>query len=451
MGRFSLYYLIVFLTFLYVIFKNRNSPLKILIILCFYSGLASFPGKAIENPYKIILVILSVYLLLKNNGLTGLKSRESYFLFVFILFSVSFLFSSIVNDDYFNLIFSQYGKYVTPICIFLIFSRILIKNPGFFISLKELFFTLLTIQVILSIIKIPTLGIQESFVGSLSFIGGGPAAMVPVLGFILIWLHKKGDIKGKDWVYILLLIFIAFASLKRAIWFMMPIFIILFMYYVPRKLKSSHLLYAIPLIPLIFYAGVRLNPTLNREGKLGGSFDLNYVLNYTQVYSFGKTSETSGIKAGSGRGGATILLFEKLFNSQPLSFEDYWGVGLREVYTTDYEEFNDKKYGVNGKGAVTGVFQTYIVSGYVGVIMTVLLIIAVCMIIKEKRIRTAIAILLFWDYLFYSGLILRSQALFIMLFFIILYSNFQFDQKLYRRYQILKPEDTSRNLKPVPV
>jgi hypothetical protein len=37
-----------------------------------------------------------------------------------------------------------------------------------------------------------------------------------------------------------------------------------------------------------------------------------------------------------------------------------------------------------------------------------------------------VALLLFWDYFFYSGLILRSQALFILLFFIILYSNYQF-------------------------
>jgi len=105
---------------------------------------------------------------------------------------------------------------------------------------------------------------------------------------------------------------------------------------------------------------------------------------------------------------------------------DYWGTGLQEVYTTDYEHFEDNKYGVNSKGAVTGVFQSYISSGYVGILISILLIISVCYLINEPRIRYVIALLMFWDYFFYIGLILRSQALFILLFFIIFYSNLQF-------------------------
>jgi len=38
------------------------------------------------------------------------------------IFSISFLYSALVNDDYFSLTFSQYGKYVTPICLFLVFT-----------------------------------------------------------------------------------------------------------------------------------------------------------------------------------------------------------------------------------------------------------------------------------------------------------------------------------------
>jgi hypothetical protein len=426
MGRESIYWLIVLSTFLYSVYKNRNSLTKFLIIICFYSGLASFSGKAIENPYKIVVVIISMYLLLKNNGLAGLKKRESLLLFIFILFSFSFFFSALVNEDYFNLVFSQYGKYVTPICLFFVFKHIQTKNPGNFIILKDLLFSLLSIQIILSAIKLLTHGLQESPVGSISYIGGGPAAMLPVLGFILMWVDKRGDIKRKDWRYIILLLFIAFASLKRAIWFIMPSIIFMFIYYVPGKVKVSKLLYFTPLIPLIFYVGVRLSPTLNKESKIGGSFDLQYVLDYTQNYNFGKTSKTNEIQLGTGRGGATFLLLGKLFNSQSLSFEDYWGYGLKEVYTTDYDQFDDKKYGVNSKGAVTGIFQSYIASGYVGVMLTIVLIISVLGLIIEPRIRISIALIMFWDYLFYSGLILRSQPLFIMLFFIILYSNQQF-------------------------
>jgi hypothetical protein len=448
MGRVSLYYFIVLLTFLYIIFKNRSSSIKVLIILCFYSGLAAFYGKTIENPFKIIVVILSIYILLKYNGLKGLNRGENFLLIVFILFSVSFFYSAIVNGDYFNLIFSQYGKYVTPICFLLVFQRLLAKSAERILSLNTLFINLLTIQIILSFVKIPTIGLQETIVGSISYLGGGIATVIPVLGFILLWLNRQGEIRRRDWRYIILLIFIAFASLKRAIWFIMPVIIIIFMYYIPRKIKVSHLLYVLPLIPLIFYAGVRLNPTLNKEGKIGGSFDLQYVLDYTQKYSFGKSSEKSKFQPGTGRGGATLLLLTKLINNQPLTSNDYWGTGLRGVYTTDYDQFEDKKYGVSSKGSVTGVFQSYITSGFVGIAITILFIISIISLIKEPRIRISVALLMFWDYLFYSGLILRSQVLFILIFYIIIYSNLQFEQKLYRKFLYRKSDDKNRNLQP---
>jgi hypothetical protein len=441
MGRESIYWVIVLLTFIYMVYKNRGSSVKLMIILCFYSGLAAFAGKTIENPYKILLVIFSIYLILRKSVLSGLNKKEHILLIVFILYSLSFFYSAFVNGDYFNLTFSQYGKYFTPICVFLVFNRILIKWPDSFVTLKYLFFSLLTVQIALSVLKIFLIGLQETTVGSIAYIGGGQATMIPVLGFILVWLDKKGEISRKDWRYVILLIFIAFASVKRAIWFIMPAIILLFMYYIPQKVKIKHLVYVVPIVPLLFYAGVRLNPTLNREGKIGGSFDLQYVLDYSQNYNFGKTSESSEIQVGTGRGGATILLLTKLFSDKPFTRDDYLGASLKEVYTTDYDQFDDKKYGVNSKGAVTGVFQSYLSSGYIGIFFTILLILSIISLIKEPRIRYSIAILMFWDYLFYSALILRTQALFIMFFYIILYSNQQFEKGLYTKYLIQKKKD----------
>jgi hypothetical protein len=446
MGKEAIYYLFVFLTFVYLIFRNINNSLKFLIILCFYSGLAAFFGKSIENLYKISLVILSLYLLIKTGGLSRLSKKGKYFLSGFILFTISFFLSAYFNDDYFNLIFSQYGKFVTPICLFFVFNHMLIRKPESFIGIKDLFFSLLTIQILLSVIKVMIIGLSESIVGSMAYIGGGLATMVPILGFILIWFQKQGEINRKDWIYIVLLIFVAFASSKRAIWFIMPVFIFLFLYYIPRKMKIRYLLLLISLVPFIFYVGIRLNPTLNKEGKLWGSFDMKYVLDYTQKYTFGKSSDMSDIQMGNGRGGATFLLFGKLFNNKSFNNNDYLGYGLKEIYTTNYEEFNIEKYGVNSKGSVTGVFQSYISSGYIGVLMTIILIISICNLIKEPRIRQVIALLIFWDYFFYSGLILRSQPLLILLFYIIIYSNIQFKQELYRKYEQQTADISSRRL-----
>jgi hypothetical protein len=419
----SIYWIVVLLSFLYVIYKNRNNSIKVLIILCFYSGLAAFLGKAIENPYKIAVVIMSLYLLFRYNGLKGLDKNSRYMIIVFVFFSISLLFSAFLNGDYFNLIFSQYGKYVTPVCLYLVFNRLQKQNLIGFLWLTDLFILLLLFQVGLSVLKVATIGLVETTVGSIAYFGGGPATMLPVLGFLLIWIYSEGNLRRIDWINVVLFLFIAFASLKRAIWFIMPIIILFYMYFGRGKVRIKNILIIIPLGVLIFYTGIRLNPTLNKEGKVGGTFDIQYVMDYTQNYTFGKNEETTDVQLGKGRGGATLLLWDRLVSGASLSSNDFWGYGLREVYTTDYEEFNESKFGVNSKGSVTGVFQTYISAGFIGVFLTILFIFSIIWLIRDIRFRSGIALLILWDYLFYSGLTLRTQPILIMLFYIILYSN----------------------------
>lgn len=421
------------MTLFFIVSNNYKNIIKVLVILLFYTGLAAFLGKSIENPYKIVLVLTSIFVVVKNSGLYQRSRKEDLLLIVFLLFSFSFLFSCYVNGDYFTLTFSQYGKYITPVCLYFVLNHLTRKYPDLTDKYIFLFFSLLTIQIILSFVKIFSIGIQESTVGSIAYIGGGQAAILPVMGFILVWVYKKGILEKKDWLYIFSLLFIGFASMKRAIWFIMPVFILLFMYYVPGKVKSKQWLYISILVPFIFYLGIRFSPTLNKEGKIGGSFNFQYVKDYAQEYNFGKKSESSEIKSGEGRGGATLLLFEKLFQNESLTFNDYLGYGLQEMYTTDYGTFDEEKFGVNSKGAATGIFQTYITSGYIGILFTILFLISIIMLIKEPRIRITIGLFMFYDYLFYSGLILRTQALFVLLFFIIIYANRQFEENFSKK------------------
>jgi hypothetical protein len=423
MGRESIYWLIVLITFAYILYKYRRSSFCILIILFFYSGLAASFGKAIENPFKILLVLFSIYLLIKYKGLQQLKYRDKLLLGAFIVFSVSFLTSVTVNGGYFTLIFSQYGKYLSPILIYLIFTSIQSKRSQDILKLSFLFLSLISIQIVLSILKLILIGIHESIVGSVAYSGGGLATPVPLFGFIILWLYRRGVFKAKDWIFVFLLLIIGFASNKRAIWFIMPFFIFLFVYYIPRRISIKQLIYYIPLIPIIFYLGVRLNPFLNVEGKIGGTFNFQYTIDYIMSYSFGSSTDISEIKTGEGRASATFLLINKLFSDKPLILNDFIGYGLEEIYTVDYEQFNDIKFGLSSKGAASGVFQTYIVSGFLGIIVTIGLMLAILNLVTEKRLRYTLGLLLIWDYFFYSGLILRNQVLLIMLFYIIVLSN----------------------------
>ena len=47
---------------------------------------------------------------------------------------------------------------------------------------------------------------------------------------------------------------------------------------------TKYLKYVLLIIPLIFYLGVRLNPTLNKEEKIWGSFDLYMSLSIPKMY-----------------------------------------------------------------------------------------------------------------------------------------------------------------------
>jgi hypothetical protein len=266
---------------------------------------------------------------------------------------------------------------------------------------------------------------MESIVGSLAFSGGSYGVTFPLLAFIFIWLYRKGNFSRKDWVFIVGLIFIGFVNYKRAIWFIMPIVIGLFMFYVQKKkVPQSLILLSVVLIPLIFYLGVRLNPTLNKEEKVWGSFDLGYAMDYTREYSFGKDEPYSATKTGVGRGGASINLFRNLLEGD-LKKEDWLGYGLTLMYVdapTDDQYLKDL-LNINSIGSATGFIQSYVVFGLIGVVVTLLFVFSFVLQIKNRRILIVLAGIFLWEYFFYTGSILREPALSFLLIYVILYSN----------------------------
>lgn len=412
------FYIFVIISFLFMVYKYRNDSVFILVILCFYSGLAAYLGKNVENPYKILLVILSIYLLLKYKVFHHTSKKVKLTIFSFILFSSSFFISAFLNKDYIYLTFSQYGKYIVPFILFLIFVKYGKYTPAKLIKLQQLLFTLMIIQVLLSVIKLLIIGVQESIVGTISFIGGGVATTLPILGFIILWLMRNEKLSKKDWLFVVLLLSIGFVSNKRAIWFAAPTMIFLFMIYIPGKLTLRRIPVFLGLALLIFYIGVRLNPTLNKENKFWGDFDLDYVITYTQEYTFGINT---GIEHGVGRGGTALLFYNNLIKGGTFSLNNFFGFGLDKIYTKDYSEFDQFDFGISSKGAATGIFQSYITAGFIGIFATLLYAISLLLCINNNKIKYVMIGFFLWDYILYSGLILRVQALTILVLFIIVY------------------------------
>jgi hypothetical protein len=422
-GRVQLYYFLVILILIYSLYKYRNNGLFILIILTFFLGLFVYLGKNVQDIYRIITVILGIYLAQKSGSL-GLVSKYPFITFSFFLFSVFFLQFSYYHHDGFNLMFSQYSRYFLLFLFFLILQKKL-HLPSFCENMNKFIYFLILLQIILSVAKFLITGPMESIVGSLAFSGGSYGATFPLLAFVFLWFFRRGNFTRKDWIFIIGLVFIGFVNYKRAIWFIMPLVIGVFMFYIQRKkVPINLLLLSVILIPLIFYLGVRLNPTLNKEEKVWGSFNLGYAIDYTREYSFGKEEPYSGSKTGIGRGGASINLFRNLLNGN-LSDGDWTGYGLTLMYV---DAAKDDKYikemlNINSIGSATGFLQTYVVFGLIGVMVTLLWGVSLLLQIKNIRIRIALSGIFLWEYFFYTGSILREPALSFLLIYLILYSN----------------------------
>jgi hypothetical protein len=415
----KIYYLIVFLLFVYIILKYRRNKFSILIILIFFNGLFAFYGKNLQNAYRIGLVVLTLYWLYRTDPFK--YSRLSNVIISFLFFTVTFLFTSFKNNDYFFIIFSQYSRYFILFSLFFILKKFCL-NKSFSLWLEKLLYDLLFIQILLSAVKFLLLGPTESIVGSVASQGGAVATSLPLLGFIVIWLNKKGKLERNDWFFIAGLGFIGFMSLKRAIWFIMPVLISLLMFYVPRrKIPNKVIFFAILAIPFIFYAGLRLEPTLNREGKIWGSFDPEYAFNYAQVYTFGDKAKQ---EKGAGRGGATLLLFDKIIHND-LEANDLTGYGLRFIYAVDYNEFQDLNLGINHLGSATGVFQTMVSNGYLGIVALLWFIISMLLKTKNRRLKLVVILFFCWEYFFYTGIVIRELSLSFLLIYIVVLSDYK--------------------------
>ena len=283
----KIYYFFVLISFIFFLYRYRKSQIAVFIILLFFNGLFGFINKDVQNIYRIFLVGVAILLTLKTSDFYYTLSTNGFILICFVIFTITFLATAFNNHDYFFITFSQYSRYFIIFSMFLVL-KMLLKNEEYRTFLDRLIRELFLLQVILSILKILTIGIQESVVGSVASQGGALATSLPILGFMFLWISKRGHLDRNDWLLIVGLLFVGFVSNKRAIWYVMPFVIILFMFYVPKR-KISRRLIILSLFagPLVFYMGLRLNPTLNREGRMWGSFDPSYAYDYARQYTFG--------------------------------------------------------------------------------------------------------------------------------------------------------------------
>lgn len=449
-----IYYVFVLLSFLYFLMKYRGNNLCVLLILMFYTGLFVFLSSAINNLYKIFVLFYSFWCTYRRSAWNHTTSYNRIWSGIFILFSVAF-FVAVTQSlgNTITIILSQYARYVEIYLLyFLVQNAVFIRHEGRFMLL--LLYQLFAVQIFHALIKLilfPGIGF-EALVGTLSYIGGGQGTTIPIIGFIVLWFYKQGKLTKYDWLYVIGLLLVGFTTGKRAVWFILPFVIAAFIVYVQGIRLNKYIILGITAIPVVFYFGARLTPTLNPEHKVWGSFDLEYMFDYAETYQFGEEglsitnnknvllSSVGGrlvendTQTASGRGNATIELFKLIFSGK-VNRQDWIGLGFSAMYSTNYGEFLELPLTIklSYKGAATGMFQSYVTTGILGVITTIIFGFLPFFFIRHKRLSWVLLGITAWEYFMYTGFIFRTPAFMAVFLFVLFYNNQQMEIAQWRK------------------
>lgn len=347
---------------------------------------------------------------------------------VFISYCIVFLISSlIVNQDSIILAVRQLSKDIIPFVLFLVAAKVM-QNHDHVKILNFLFLRLIIAQIVFNIVKLLIFTqTHEGLVGSLTGLHhGGPGTSFPLLGLIYIALNTKMSLKTKDVLMIAGLLFVGVMAGKRAVILIFPVLFFLLSIYVYRHHFAKKLIISLMAIPILFYLGLRITPSLNPEYRVWGSFDPEHAWNYTLRYSSGIESPGEEVVKGHGRIGALVLVYEQLKSSQrPEDIEktlfgyghEYF-VGVRDVYMD-----SDYWWGIRGRGAITEVLVKYFSTGLVATILYLTYILIMLSYVKNTRLKHVIIFTVLVDFILYNGTILTFPALFVMLIFGIFYKD----------------------------
>jgi len=389
-----IYYTIVTLIGSLFFIYLRKDKFSILLFLMFFNGVSSYWGEFIDTLFKFLILAFTIliYLDTKNTSYINLTSS-----IIFVLFSMTFWFSIYSNQNPFLFAFSQYTKFLIPFLIFTSLINHLFDKQMLSYYLR-LVVNLILLQVLFSITKFFTIGFSESVVGSIAFLGGSSASILPILGYLIIYFLNDGKIKKSEIIQIASMLVISIMSFKRIIWFLMPAVILILN---SRFFFSRYLKYAIIVIPIILYVGIRLNPTLNKEKKIWGSFDLAYAIDYAQDY-YGMEDNKHGIDKSVGRFGGNIVMIKYILANID-NYKTWFGYGPKVIYGMVYEDYAKTKWpwGISDKGSLTGAARFFISYGLLGIIFYLSLIIYFFNYCTSKNFTIIMVIFFLFEFFFY--------------------------------------------------
>lgn len=434
---FTSYYIIAIILMLIMLRNYRKNSFAILIILLAFSGTIDYWIPRGTQLMNVVTVLMSSYLLIRNQIWKEFQYFR-YLMISFVIFSLYFVFNSLlVHHDNVLFVFSQYSKYYVPFACLLLFIHYGRKGITYLHYFNRLIGLILLIQVYMSAYKFLLFKghYWEGMVGTFGGVyGGGTGTSFPLAALCWVAINSNMDIrKWKSWLFIAGLLLLGIATGKRAVILLFPMLFLLLSVFVCKKKYSNRVWVVIAAAPLLFYLGVRLTPTFNPENKVWGSFDLEYMMNYTEDYSMGKVEEGEEREKYTGRVGSALTFWNIFKDIDNYSTQTLLGEGVERAYTSAedrdaYDQFG-RDYGLNHRGDITGILMLQIAIGVIGIALFVIYYWFLFRLIRYKRLRYVLFALTMFDFVFYNSMMIREPFISALMMHIIVYSCVQYSSK----------------------
>lgn len=404
------------------------------------------------NVYKIAIVVYAISLSW-NKFFRFAKNKTDLAVDVtFLLFSASFWTTYYFYGGAILTMLSQYlFKYGFVWIVYHYFKDITYNMPKRE-YVKNVLLTILFVQIALSVLKIILIGNDtEGLVGSMSFGGGGPAVVIPIVALIFYWLIRNGRYTKVDWIVTALILTIGIASGKRQPVVFYPAVLLTLFVFVSQSVRPSVFLKYLLVAFVIFYIGVRMTSGFTPEKVVGGSFDISYVRDFVMKYYFGTTRISAIFKddyQGSGRGAGIVLYFKPQMLTLYSDKEILFGKGRYEVAINKNERFTSGRsdYGVQHDGLMGEAGALLYSFGYVGTIFMLLMAVTIIFSIKNKRLAWLVFLYFLWDFMFYYNQVIFFNSSALIVLIIIFYANSHGKEKM--TYLKRRLQTVNRNKKP---
>ena len=349
--------------------------IHIILILAFSKGILELGG--VSSSFSQLIIEVLILLVFGISILFVLEKKLFYgtgVVFVFSFLVIIFI-SFLLN----NTTLLQMLLFLRAVLIYILFFYAVLNIPFTQeekTSFLKLLLFLFLIQIPASIIKLVILGgTLEGIVGTMTIDEGSLATIMPLIASVVTITKYLVTKEVKYIILLLSFIGIGLISNKLGILFYVMFMFILLTYLYSTKQGNSFVINTFFLkkmvstiiyISIIFSLFVIINPRANPEHKVGGSIDIEYLINFTNDYNSLKL-KGSRVEA-DGRSDAPFVAIDKLSQGGILNILIGYGPG--DIVQSSLLKYKDpllSKYNI-GYGGRLGLVWIMIQLGILGVI-----------------------------------------------------------------------------------